>query len=127
MKNLVKTSLFVGCILVTGKVIGKVITKKNDKIEEEIDKKVDEFNEKMEKDLDNIKEIKNLDDKIDALIDMVRYYQKRNEENVRYLNISSVLLKRSIDIAFYGLMFLICYDKLCGLKIEISNIIKEAK
>ena len=127
MKNLVKTSLFVGCILVTGKVIGKVITKKNDKAEEEIDKKVDEFNEKMEKDLDNIKEIKNLDDKIDALIDMVRYYQKRNEENVRYLNISSILLKRSIDIAFYGLMILICYDKLCGLKIEISNIIEEAK
>ena len=127
MKNLVKFSLVVGCILVTGKVVEKVASKKLKEKVEDINKKTDEFNEKIEEDLDKVKEIKNLDDKIDALIDMVQYYQKRNEEYARYFNIEFITLRILLKIVFYGLLSMILYSNLYDLKIEIVNIVKEAK
>lgn len=127
MKNLVKFSLVVGCILVTGKVVEKVASKKLKEKVEDINKETDEFNEKIEEDLDKVKEIKNLDDKIDALIDMVQYYQKRNEEYARYFNIEFITLRILLKIVFYGLLSMILYSNLYDLKIEIVNIVKEAK
>ena len=127
MKNLVKFSLVVGCILVTGKVVEKVASKKLKEKVEDINKETDEFNEKIEEDLDKVKEIKNLDDKIDALIDMVQYYQKRNEEYARYFNIEFISLRILLKIVFYGLLSMILYSNLYDLKIEIVNIVKEAK
>ncbi len=127
MKNLVKFSLVVGCILVTGKVVEKVASKKLKEKVEDINKETDEFNEKIEEDLDKVKEIKNLDDKIDALIDMVQYYQKRNEEYARYFNIEFITLRILLKIVFYGLLSMILYSNLYDLKIEIANIVKEAK
>ena len=127
MKNLVKFSLVVGCILVTGKVVEKVASKKLKEKVEDINKETDEFNEKIEEDLDKVKEIKNLDDKIDALIDMVQYYQKRNEEYARYFNIEFITLRLLLKIVFYGLLSMILYSNLYDLKIEIVNIVKEAK
>ena len=127
MKNLVKFSLVVGCILVTGKVVEKVASKKLKEKVEDINKETDEFNEKIEEDLDKVKEIKNLDDKINALIDMVQYYQKRNEEYARYFNIEFITLRILLKIVFYGLLSMILYSNLYDLKIEIVNIVKEAK
>ena len=127
MKNLVKFSLVVGCILVTGKVVEKVTSKKLNEKVEVINKETDEFNEKIEEDLDKVKEIKNLDDKIDALIDMVQYYQKRNEEYARCFNIEFIALRILLKIVFYGLLSMILYSNLYDLKIEIVNIVKEAK
>ena len=127
MKNLVKFSLVVGCILVTGKVVEKVASKKLKEKVEDINKETDEFNEKIEEDLDKVKEIKNLDDKIDALIDMVQYYQKRNEEYARYFHIEFISLRILLKIVFYGLLSMILYSNLYDLKIEIVNIVKEAK
>ena len=127
MKNLVKFSLVVGCILVTGKVVEKVASKKLKEKVEDINKETDKFNEKIEEDLDKVKEIKNLDDKIDALIDMVQYYQKRNEEYARYFNIEFITLRILLKIVFYGLLSMILYSNLYDLKIEIVNIVKEAK
>ena len=127
MKNLVKFSLVVGCILVTGKVVKEVASKKLKEKVEDINKETDEFNEKIEEDLDKVKEIKNLDDKIDALIDMVQYYQKRNEEYARYFNIEFITLRILLKIVFYGLLSMILYSNLYDLKIEIVNIVKEAK
>ena len=122
MKNLVKFSLVVGCILVTGKVVEKVASKKLKEKVEDINKETDEFNEKIEEDLDKVKEIKNLDDKIDALIDMVQYYQKRNEEYARYFNNDFITLIILLKIVFYGLLSMILYSNLYDLKIEIVNI-----
>ena len=48
MKNLVKFSLVVGCILVTGKVVEKVASKKLKEKVEDINKETNEFNEKIE-------------------------------------------------------------------------------
>lgn len=127
MKNLTKFSLVIGCILVTGKVIEKVTSKKLKEKVEAINKETDEFNEKIEEDLDKVKEIKNLDDKIDALIGMVQYYQKRNEEYARYFNIEFITLRIILNLVFYGLLTMILYSNLYDLKIEMVNIIKEAK
>lgn len=127
MKNLTKFSLVIGCILVTGKVIEKVTSKKLKEKVEVINKETDEFNEKIEEDLDKVKEIKNLDDKIDALIGMVQYYQKRNEEYARYFNIEFITLRIILNLVFYGLLTMILYSNLYDLKIEMVNIIKEAK